>query len=232
MSLYIYAPRIIPGTRELIDALQAKRLVKHDGMRFLYKGVPLEFGPSDAIVCWGAHVPPITNVPCLNTSYNYSNLASLNVRGLPFLASRGYAVFVPSELTSKEYVDSLSTDGSWPNKTPASGFVSIPELEGYGIQHYKFTTVQDILVFRGKAWPAGDTRAHNIAVESLSLLGLDFAVVTVGSATGNSHIVLKLITAPKLDAEGVKLFTKLIGVWQKNTNKSNSIVAEMSKLLE
>src|SRR4051812_19570622 len=79
--LYIYAPVIYSGTRELIAALSARRLVKHDGMRYLHKGVPVEFGPTDAIVCWGHHAPPVDKVPTLNASYLYADMVRLNVLG-------------------------------------------------------------------------------------------------------------------------------------------------------
>src|SRR5688572_33445485 len=100
MGLYVYAPKLTTGVEELIGILQAKRLVRHDGMHFLYRGTPIEFAPTDAIVCWGAHIPPIQNVPVLNANVEYPTLLQLNTVGLRKINNAGYTSLFPVQLSA------------------------------------------------------------------------------------------------------------------------------------
>lgn len=79
MSLFVYAPTIKPGTRELIEALGAKRLVRFDGMNFVHKGTPLKFDEAeDTIICWGGNVPPIGKLRIFNDSLYFSSHLQTN----------------------------------------------------------------------------------------------------------------------------------------------------------
>lgn len=215
MSIYVYAPTIYPGTRELIDVLQAKRLIRHDGMYFLHKGTPLEFGPQDAIVCWGGHVPPIPNIPCLNASYTYNNMLQLNLKGLSKLDSAGYSVFQTCVIKPSEYANGLALlKGEWwPLKpTPARRYVPFTEFVGYGTTYHNFKSVSRTLVFKGKEI-AGDVKVGLFDV--VGKLDMDFAAIYSGQYNGNTYI-LKLLTAPPLDAKEVKIVADSISTWAKN----------------
>lgn len=77
--LYVYAPVIQEGTKELIEALGARRLTRFDGMRFVNKGQPIAFDEKeDTIVCWGSYVPQIGKLRIFNKSLLFPNKHKLN----------------------------------------------------------------------------------------------------------------------------------------------------------
>lgn len=79
MSLFVYAPVIKEGTRELIEALGAKRLSRFDGLNFIHKGTPLAFNEKkDTIVCWGASVPPTGKLRIFNNHLTFSSHIQMN----------------------------------------------------------------------------------------------------------------------------------------------------------
>lgn len=95
MNLFVYAPEIKKGTMELIEALGAKRLNRFDGMRFTNKGKPTQFDPQDAIICWGACVPPIPGIKVFNSNLLYPNEKQLNMnlRGLRPYLPKGWTAY-------------------------------------------------------------------------------------------------------------------------------------------
>lgn len=220
MSLFVYAPKLYPGTRELLDALQAKRLVKHDGMRFLHKGVPIEFGPQDTIVCWGAHIPAVGKIPCLNSSYTYASIQDLVTRGITTLRHAGYTAMIPRAISNKQYADALAaTDPNtwWPTKP--TQFVGLPDVEGYGIDYHGFKNVTKQHVFKSED--------NSFASKILTSLKLDFATLYVGKHHGDDYL-LRITTAPTLNTAEVKLYAEQITKWI----KGNNITVEMKELLE
>jgi hypothetical protein len=216
--LYLYAPKLYPGTRELITALQAKRLVKHDGMNFLHHGTPIEFSPDAVVVCWGAHVPAPGNVKSLNTNLRYPDFRSLNERGLKATAELGLTHITPQLITQADYTASLTANGDWPKKEPKTGFVSIPELPGYGMRYYPLNPLETTTVFGGKAILGENNDSSLMAVKVVQLLGLSFATVYIGYYRGMS-IVYRLVTAPSLEGKGVELFSKCILGWANNSER-------------
>lgn len=220
-----------PGTRELIDILQAKRLMKHDGMHFLYKGTPMEFSPVDAIVCWGAHVPAPVKTPCLNAHLKYNSLLGLNVRGLTALNALGYTVLLPHEMPGAAYIANLCKT-EWPTKAPAGNQVSLPEFDGYGTAYYKFDHRDDVAVFQGKLLnDVKHTALSSAAMKVLSQLGLDFGVMSMGSING-TVVTYKIQTGPALDAAGVKIFAKHIAIWAKSVGEFNATAGKFEELLK
>lgn len=211
MSLYIYAPALYPGTQELINILQAKRLIKHDGMHFLRKGTPMEFGAEDRIVCWGAHIPPIPNVPCLNASYKYSRMLDINVRGLSNLVKLGYNAFITEQMTNADYAKALAAlkpDQWWPTgKVFKERLVPMREFDGYGTSFYHFRNLCKTLAFRDKI--IGEFAD---AEKMMDALQLNFAELYTGMS-GEVHYLLKIITAPTLDAKGVEIVAERILAW-------------------
>ena len=229
MSLYIYAPQLQQGTQALIDMLQAKGLRKHDGMHFLYKGTPIEFSNTDAIVCWGAHVPAPAKVPCLNANLKYTNLLSLNVRGMSALSSLGYTCLVPQMLSKSDYANSHYQE--WPKQQTRTGYISIPELEGYGTAYYKFNERYEILLFEEQVLNGvKDGPAWAVAVKSLKHLGLNFARFYMGLVNG-TPVIYKILSAPALSDEEVKLFAKHIAEWAKNVGEFNATAGKYEELI-
>lgn len=79
MALFVYAPTIRKGTNELMEALDAKRLTRFDGMRFVNKGHPIDFDQKeDVVICWGACVPPIGKMRIFNKSLHFSTALQAN----------------------------------------------------------------------------------------------------------------------------------------------------------
>jgi hypothetical protein len=231
MSLYVYAPVLQQGTKQLIDTLQAKRLMKHDGMHFLYKGTPLDFSPVDAIVCWGCHVPAPDKVPCLNSSVSYNSLLGLNVRGLMELSKAGYVTLPFTSLTKASYIDSLHTN-DWPSRQPQSGYVSLREFEGYGTHYYKFESRDDVFVFQGKLLNDGKNELiQNTGIKALAHLKLDFGRISIG-VVNQTPVVYQIQTGPALDTKGVKLFAKHIASWAKTVGEFNATAGNYEDLLK
>jgi len=71
MSVFVFAPILYKGTRELIEALDAKRLVNFDGMHFRHKGKLIEFDKNDTIISWGRCLPKLENVNVINNSCEF-----------------------------------------------------------------------------------------------------------------------------------------------------------------
>lgn len=92
MGLYIYVPAIRPGTQELIDLIQAKRLHRFDGMHFWYKNNRLAFNKNDTILCWGRCLPPMEPQRILNSNLTISDY--VNVFSYVYLLERAglYAI--------------------------------------------------------------------------------------------------------------------------------------------
>lgn len=210
MSIYVYAPRLYPGTRELIAALNAKRLVKHDGMRFLNKGVPVEFGNKDAIVCWGKHAPAVPGVPCLNASNSYPSMLDVNFRGLNKLRQTGFYAWPWEETSRKRWQDALPPAGEWwSNKRAPNNLVAAPEFEGYVQTYHKFGKLYTSLVFQNECLTNSTDES---ILRAWEYLGLDFGELYIG-VHQNQPFLMKVLTAPELGATGVKLFAEKISAW-------------------
>jgi hypothetical protein len=212
VSLFIYAPTLQTGTRELINTLEARRLVKHDGMRFLHKGKPLDFGPKDAIVCFGSHVPAIPNVATLNASYEYPNMQVIHTKGFSKIHALGNYVFMPVRLSSDtyaRYMKSMPENTWWPAKQ-TQPHIPIPEVEGYASEYYRFTPAK-VFVFKGTA--TGATKeAQQTALEITNKFGLDFAMVYLGLSSSSPYL-LRFITGPALNVEEIKVVADHILTW-------------------
>lgn len=239
MGIYIYAPTLYPGTRELIAALGAKRLVKHDGMRFLHKGTPVEFGVSDSVVCWGHHTPPADNAMFLNANYKYTDMIQLNTRGVQKqLSSLGYTCFgltaMPDKLYRKALEELYKAGGKFKSPGPSNSYVPCEDFEGYGIRYYRFTKIVKVAVFNNaiiNSAPASAAVEAKLAIKMIGQLGLDFGVFYFGMADAVT-VLLKVITAPHLDEAGVKVYAGCISKWAADHQEKNRIVADLGKLLE
>jgi hypothetical protein len=102
MSIYLYAPKLTPGTKELMVALGATRLTGFDGMRFWHRGALRSFTPKDVIICWGATLPRLDSMTILNAHDN--DLLNTPTSIVDFLSQGSiYDVYLikPLELVSK-----------------------------------------------------------------------------------------------------------------------------------
>jgi hypothetical protein len=218
MSLYIYAPTFQTGTRELIATLGAKRLIKHDGMRFLNKGTPVQFGPQDAIVCWGGHVPAPPGVACLNASYEFPTMEAVATTGVSKLYNIGQTVMVPMNIAPKRYTDGLANikAGDW---YPSSGrdirYAAIPELVNYATEYYRFEAVRKVFVFKGKEVYTDLKEQSALPVNIVEALKLDFAMVYMGGSRGSAYYALRILTAPSLSEKEVNVVAEHIRTWYK-----------------
>jgi hypothetical protein len=194
MSLYLYTPTLSEDAQTMTTLLGAKRLLKHDGMHFLRKGVPIDFKPGDGIICWGRHVPAVPGVPCLNSSLRYRNPVTLNTIGSTDLINAGYSMVMPIELREVDYRAYVSS--VWPKSRPPCDYVPLPDLPPLGTRFGRYQTLEKILIFRGKAITEGNTdlQAHAIAFQER--LGLDFVEVTFGVSNG-CYYGIKLFATPK-----------------------------------
>lgn len=211
MSIYVYAPVIQPGTRELIQALGAQRLVRHDGLHYLHKGVPVEFSPKDHIVCWGKHAPAIPDVNCLNASYKYPDLKAINSRGKNWLANGGINVFYDVAVQEKVYLASLPTGSLWwPVRQPTSKYVGFKQIYNYVLPYHTFDKVAIVKVFNGQF--VDDTFSDPLFPNVLERLELSFGEI-YAAWHGRDLYILFIDTAPALDAAGVATYAKLISKW-------------------
>lgn len=238
MSLYVYAPKLYPGTRELIEKLQAKRLLMHDGMRFLNRGVPIDFKSSDVIICWGQHVPPVDGVTMLNASFQYTDQISINTRLGKILKTTGLAAFDLMPMLEKEYVAELQRyqafkNGSSKKKkySPLNGMVPFKEFYGYGSRTYTFSKITKLTMFGGEALTNAESKDVSVAQTTMKALGLDFAVLTFGMV-GEIYVLIKVITAPELDKNGVDLYAKHISEKANSVVGQSQMLEEMRKMLE
>lgn len=220
MSLYLYAPVIYPGTRELQTLLQAKRLVKHDGMHFVHKGVPLDFGPKDGIICWGAHAPAISKVPCLNASYEYPRILDVNLRGGAKLSRLGLNVYTMRDIGRRAWEASLSKDGAnwYPTKTPANKLVAIPDLEGYGYPYHAFSDIYTTTIFNETVISG---KRGDYVLPYHKALGLDFAEYHMANHHGDQYL-LRVTTVPTLNDTERQLFATRILEWASKNGVENA----------
>jgi hypothetical protein len=235
MGIYIYAPIIYPGTRELIAALGAKRLVKHDGMRFLHKGTPVEFSSSDSVICWGRHTPPADNATFLNANYKYTDMIHLNTLGAKHINALGYTSFGITRMPDKLYLKMLEelrqAGGKFKSPGPSNGYVPCEDFEGYGIRYYRFTKIVKVALFKDAVIDDAPAPDVKFAAKINAALGLDFGVFYFGKADAVT-VLLKVITAPHLDAAGVKAYASRISKWAADRQEKDRIVEDLGKLLE
>jgi hypothetical protein len=236
MSIYFYAPRLYIGTAELIHALNGKRLVKHDGMHFRYKGTPITFGKSDAIVCWGAHVPPVDGVLMLNGSYKHQSQLALNMSmsNMP----QTHNDIVPISIRAINPVsyaqviaENFTPEGKLKGR-PACGYVAYAEFPGYGVEHHRFTRHAKVTLFDGKVIGSGKPNELevNASRQMLEHFGLLFGTVSV-SMLGTTAVIRKIITSPTLDAEDVKTFAQSINHWLDKKNEVRNAIIDIANLL-
>lgn len=237
--IYIYAPDAPAGTTELVKALNAKLLLRHDGYNFVRKGRPIEFGKNDAIVCWGRHVPPVANAIMLNASYRWVNQLSINKNLAKICAP--YTAFELTEVGISTYNKELqqAREHGWVfRSSPASGLVMLKEFEGYGIRYYAFPRRGNMHLFNGGIVQANSTSGHEIqtaekaAVMAVAKqLDLDFCKISYGMAQ-NTLVILKILTAPVLNAELVDLYARnILSCIEIKRTKANNL-NDMLNLLE
>lgn len=129
MALYVYAPVLNDDAAQLLEALDAKRLRRFDGMRFVNKGMPILFDEKeDTIVCWGAHVPPIGKLRIFNKSLEFANrlILNTNLRKIPFKKAGWHlAEMNPCPNAREREGHYYASDPEWGN------VVSQPDFPGY-----------------------------------------------------------------------------------------------------
>lgn len=238
MSIYIFAPKIYPGTLELIEALQGKRLVKHDGMQFLQKGKPMRFDKADVIICWGQHVPPVDGVLMLNGNYRWTTQQEINIR----MASIGNlsenvnaAIIAITRMQMSQYITDLEilrANGGIVSREPANYHVPCEDFPGFGSRYYAFTHQTKVTLFVGKEIVTSGASPNLVSISRglLNLLQLDFGVISVGML-GAIHTIRKINTAPALNKDGVELFSKHITKWISERSEVKRAIKEMDGLL-
>lgn len=155
MSLFVYAPTIRKGTNELMEALEAKRLTRFDGMRFVIKGRPVSFDDEeDVIICWGGCVPQIGKMRIFNKSLHFSNPIQMNknllsIKPMP----KGWTVseLVPSTavLTPGD-TDYYISDANYGNIVPQRDFPGYAQPY-YSLKHeYQLVMMGDTVAQASK----------------------------------------------------------------------------------
>ncbi len=211
MAIYLYAPVAFVGTEELIAELGARRLRKHDGMRFISKGAPIEFGYKDIVVCWGAHVPTIDGVRVLNNSYRYSTQLSLNIGTTRLFAQAGLNHLTTVRMSGPAYEKSILELKEHGKPTGPSKHIAYKEFPGYGVPYVKHfvSSKQVVHAFRGVNLETGKELPEPTN-RILQKLELDFARITFSDAGGISYM-RKILTAPPLrTAKLVKAYASAI----------------------
>lgn len=148
--VYVYAPEIKEGTRELISTLGAKRLAHFDGLSFVSKGRPLTFELNDVIICWGYSVPPISGVRMLNSSLTFNTPISMITQLVKLSSSMIQSVYyaVTSEqanLASKPFVLGELIRGASSHKV-----VRLKDFPTYTSQYVELKAEYEVHIFDGK----------------------------------------------------------------------------------
>lgn len=220
MSIFVYAPALLPGTRDLINALEAKRLVKHDGFHFLYKGVPIAFDPKDTIICWGAHVPPVPEVLTINACTKYVTQLKMNQLLASEMNKFGLVALNAQPMDSGFYSVGLESLRERNNVAEYSVFrklatVPMEEFTNFGTHYYQFDRQSKVTMLGDAAIDYVETKAGDkkgdieFAKAVLGAYGLTFGVVSLAILHPSTSLVRKIITAPSLTAEKAVSLAKL-----------------------
>jgi hypothetical protein len=162
LALFVYAPVIKTGTRELIEALGAKRLVRFDGLNFVHKGTPLKFDEkNDTIICWGACVPPLGKLRIFNNNLRFSSHEQMHaaIAHIPCAtpAWRFCATFpyTGKSIDGEPYVQDRHYGSVMPfNGSPTKGQTVVPSK-----QEYRLTIFDDEVIKTEKKYPL--LKVHN-----------------------------------------------------------------------
>jgi len=226
MNIYFYAPTLVEGTRELMTALDAKRLVRYDGMTFRSKGKPVTLAKGDVVVCWGAHVPEIAGIKVINASDKFTTELSINKElvAFPFLVPNSYGVEY-----SYNPVFCNMQDRTKLYKDKNIGSVYLTKYPGYVTAYIAMDKDYRIFIANGifvKTQVRTGNKTYKTTFEDIDPLkiynfttaareftckfGLDFCAVDVASfrnSYGPVIAVRKVVSAPKLpDAATVQLY--------------------------
>ncbi len=212
MSIYVYAPVLYPGTKELLDVLDAKRLVFHDGMQFRHKGVALQFNQEDAIVCWGHHVPPVANTLTINGSLLYKDQLTIN-KALARMPIPNAMPVLWHELIPLTYDKAIAFVEENPGNLKGllritGNMVPVKEHRNWSTRWYNFERQSKVMLFANGVY-ANVQKAEDVDVigKILQLYKLDFSVICIGTVNG-TYVVRRIITAPTLTKEQAEVFGK------------------------
>lgn len=222
--IYFYTDQNTESAQKLQELLGAKRLIKHDGMAFVNKGRPMEFAKDDAIVCWGKHVPQTEHGNVINSNLRYVDQLQLNLWLQSKVKLLGLYATGFQQVTSKTYNNALQR---LENKALSGQYVAFKEFPNRCSTLCKFTEDYKIHVIGGKVvrvikrvsdgkkWFKFEDIATNgtphaeWAPKVVGMFGLDFATVYL-CHLGTALAVRKILSAPPLDAEGLKLYSNYI----------------------
>lgn len=204
MSTYVYAPILFEGSKDLIEALGAKWLRKHNGMHFIHKGRPMQFDNGDLIVCWGAHIPKISGVKIVNASAKFHNQIILNEQAEQLLSFDNIkAVNLMKFDSDAAYLTALSRIAKYGILRYTDNYSTLIPTKtffGYGTRYYgSCESESKIYCFEDTILACDNYIEGNleIAKAALKCLRLDFAKITINS----NGIIRKIVTSPCLTSE-------------------------------
>ena len=154
MAIYVYAPVTTETSKALVSALGATRLVRFDGLQFLYKNKPQMFTSFDRIVCWGGHVPQLAGVPGLNYHTLYSTPLMINTH-LSAPHARGtlmenVVLFSLTPFNNDALYDTQLDQFRRLGKGLKGVIIPSKEFYGYGTALGAFSTQYKLHIFNGK----------------------------------------------------------------------------------
>lgn len=247
MSVYVYAPVVTDGLRDLIQIIGAKRLGRHDGLNFRKKGqifIPQE---DDVVICWGATIPSIKGVKVLNASIKFHTDEQNNLY-LYRNGGSGCGILTPDLHVYKNIAQYMTELSKLSQLIDMNRVVPSKLCSGYGLYPVQYTYRQRVHVFGNdilyteRAYPGQPFQVHRnptgkLAERVVALIrqycDLDFGVVTLfrygsGSEKASLH---KVITAPALDSNAIQIYAIAIQEWLAKpiSNAETPVVDEVSE---
>ena len=218
-QIYVFSPTRSDTVKALLSKLHAHRLVRFDGLSFLYKGRPVEFNKRDVVICWGVKVPQMLEPRIVNANTVYLDDIALN-KNLRHVVVPGSGVAylqVGRYTASGEYDKQLEHLREKGITAYGSGnYVPCSHLYGYYYPWFRYEKAHKISVVNGKVISA-EQHTYNVkqytlnqnpdegitanAIAMIKNLGLDFGVVYFLEGKRKELFLKKVITAPTLTQE-------------------------------
>ena len=237
MEKFVYCPRKSTGAMELVDALDATRIRKFDGLHFWGKKREVRVGAGDIIVCWGANLPNLKGIRTLNgdgkllTKFEEARLLSVNKiatveahKAKP-LAVAGFEYLGRSNhhIGGNDLLGNIRVPDFWVRKETLIDEFRVHVFDGKSLKAGK--KVPRILNYHPwiRSYDAGwkidytdfksNEAMRSIAKKAVKALGLTFGAVDVGQRADGTYIVLEVNRAPGIEGNTVLDYVKAINRW-------------------
>ena len=218
-QIYVFSPTRSDTVKLLLSKLHAHRLVRFDGLSFLYKGRPVEFNKRDVVICWGVKVPQVMEPHIINAHTVYLDDIALN-KNLRHVVVPGTGVAymqIGHYSSSTEYDKALGILREKGISAYGSGdYVPCSHLYGFYSPWFRYEKAHKVSVVNGKVISA-EQHTYNVkqytlnqnpdsvitenALGIIKNLKLDFGVVYFLEAKRKDLFLRKVITAPTLTQE-------------------------------